>query len=414
MKKVALLFATACLWSFAQAQESVIKTSGLDAAFGKYEISYERTFNEGMNNIKSSGKTRKQGNWPNILTKSSFQVSFAFINHTHSQKFGSVTAVIDTNSNHHPNYNPAQNIDGTWVDPNNRDIRINDDPSSHSLERMSVAKTSGFAFEGEYRSYFKTYSQNIGDAPRGWYIAPFARIQMTTLDFDDNTLKEVNDAMNYLMYPYVASFQDNIFGNYAGPWEGGEEQTDINAVNYGEINQTGAIQDNKNAGNSTINSWDLSWHDVSFKQKETVIAAGLAIGRQWLFADKISLDIQIGPQYKIVTKGERVFNGNDTWNINQQINNVNDWNMDPDFDANWYLYAKYGDVYSFDGSTPDSDVATGYNGLVDEEGTAVVINAKGDDHVLKHTAGFYRELPDLTDFGKLETYRLKIRVGYAF
>ena len=69
MKKVALLFATACLWGFAQAQESVIKISGGDAAFGNYEISYERTFNEGMNNIKSSGKMRSQKAWPNIIER---------------------------------------------------------------------------------------------------------------------------------------------------------------------------------------------------------------------------------------------------------------------------------------------------------------------------------------------------------
>ena len=84
MKKVALLFATVCLWGFSQAQESVIKLSGGDAAFGRYEISYERTFNEGMNNIKSSGKMRSQKAWPNILTKGSFQVSLViFLKNIH-------------------------------------------------------------------------------------------------------------------------------------------------------------------------------------------------------------------------------------------------------------------------------------------------------------------------------------------
>lgn len=413
MKKVALLFATVCLWGFAEAQETVVKFSGLDAAFGKYELSYERTFNEGMNNIKSSGKMHKQGKWPNILTKGSFQVSFALINHKHTQTFGTgLTAVIDTNSNHHPNYNPATNPDGTWVDAANRDKRVNDESSIHSIERMTIAKTSGFAFEAEYRSYFKTYKQNRGDAPRGWYIAPFARIQMTTLDFDDNTLQEVNDAMNYLMCPQIAAHQQNVFGNYAGPWEGGEELTDVNASNYGTDNLNGALYTNPNGGNTTLNTYDLTWHDVSFKQKETVIVAGLAIGRQWLFGDKVSLDVQVGPQYKIVTKGERVFNGNDTWNMNQQVDNINNYNATRP--ADWFLYAKYGDVYSFDGSIADSDVAIGYYDIVDEDGIPVVINGKGDDHVLTHTAGFYRELPGLTDFGKLETYRLKIRLGYAF
>ena len=28
--------------------------------------------------------------------------------------------------------------------------------------------------------------------------------------------------------------------------------------------------------------------------------------------------------------------------------------------------------------------------------------------------GFYRDLPGLTDFAKLETYRIKLRLGYAF
>ena len=44
-----------------------------------YEVSYERTFNEGINNIKSRGRTRKQANWPNILTKGSMQYSLSFI-----------------------------------------------------------------------------------------------------------------------------------------------------------------------------------------------------------------------------------------------------------------------------------------------------------------------------------------------
>ena len=54
---------------------------------------------------------------------------------------------------------------------------------------------------------------------------------------------------------------------------------------------------NPNIGNSTISILDMRWHDVSFKQNETVLAGGLAIGRQWLI-DKFSIDVQIGPQYK--------------------------------------------------------------------------------------------------------------------
>jgi hypothetical protein len=81
--------------------------------------------------------------------------------------------------------------------------------------------------------------------------------------------------------------------------------------------------------------------------------------------------------------------------------------------ADYYLQTKYGDVYAFDGSAPDSDVANGYYGIVDEDGNNVIIKAKGNES-LKFTSGFYRDLPGLTDFAKLETYRIKIRVGYAF
>lgn len=385
MKKVALLFATVCLWGFTQAQESVVKISGLDAAFGKYELSYERTFNEGMNNIQSSGRLRNQKKWPNILTKGSFQVSFAYITHTHNQTFGTgLTAVVDTNSNHHLAYDPAN--------PDEDDIRVVDNPSIHTVERSIIAKTSGIAFEAEYRSYFKTYKQNIGDAPRGWYVAPFFRFQTTTLDFDDNTLQETNHAMNYLMY----GDQDVFNGNF-GPWEGDEDTG----------NQI--IWNNPNGNNFVLNNYDVRWYDVSFKQSETVIAGGLALGRQWLFGDKVSLDVQIGPQYKLVTKGERIFNGNDTWNIDA-IPLVTGQTLP----ADWYLFNKFGDVYSFSGSALENDINNGYYGMIDEDGNTIVINGKADNPVLTNTTGFFRELPSLTDFGKLETYRLKVRLGYAF
>ncbi|MBF90639.1 MAG: hypothetical protein CMP75_02600 [Flavobacteriales bacterium] len=376
MKKVALLFATVCLWGFSQAQESVIKISSGDAAFGRYEISYERTFNEGMNNIKSSGKLRSQKAWPNILTKSSFQVSFSYISKKHSQTFGNgLTAVVDTNSNH-----DLGNL--------NNGLQVVDHSSIHSVSRNTVSTVSGIAFEGEYRSYIKTYKQNIGDAPRGWYIAPFFRFQTTTLDFDDNTAEEVNWAMNRLMYG-----DDNVFNGNTGPWEGDEDTgTPITWTNPNSIPD------------------GLRWHDVSFKQNETVLAGGLAIGRQWLFGDKISLDVQVGPQYKLVTRSERVFNGNDTWNMNQQSNNVNNLA----YPAEFYFFNKYGDVYDFEGNGGDNEVANGYFGIVDEDGTAVVINGKGDDTTLGYMTGFYRDLPGLTDFAKLETYRLKVRIGYAF
>lgn len=394
MKKIALIIVGLTFGFISQAQESVVKVSGLDAAFGMYEVSYERTFNEGMNNIKASGRTRTQGKWPNILTKGSLQFSLSYITLNQSQTFGDgLTAVIDTNSNH----DPGNLVNG---------FQVVAESTNHSVARQSITKVSGFGFGVEYRSYIKTYSQNIGDPPRGWYFAPFVNIQSTTIDFDDNTPLEVNQAMNYLMYPNL--YQNEVFGNYQGPWLN-SENTDATANNYGEPNNNGALYTNPNGTNATVSGFDLSWHDVSYKQNEFTFMGGIAIGRQWLFWDKLALDVQIGPQYKLVSRSERVFNGNDTWNLNQNVDNVNELINNP----NYYLQTKFGDVYAFDGMAPDIDVANGYYGIVDEDGNNVVIKAKGNES-LKFTSGFYKDLPGLTDFAKIETYRIKIRLGYAF
>ncbi len=188
MKKVALLFATLCLWGYTQAQESIFKTSGTDAAFGRYEISYERTFNEGMNNIKSSGKLRKQGKWPNILTKSSFVVTFGHVNENITQSFGkNLTFVVDTNT--------FTDHDGNA----DNGIQVNQDSPDHSLQRDVIVKTKGFYLSGEYRSYIKTYNQKIGDAPRGWYIAPFVEVKFQNVDFNDETPLAINDAMSMIL-----------------------------------------------------------------------------------------------------------------------------------------------------------------------------------------------------------------------
>ena len=159
MKKVAIVLAMLFVGIISQAQESVVKISGLDAAFGMYEISYERTFNEGINNIKPRGKARKQGKWPNILTKGSMQYSLSFFSSKHDQTFGAgMTAVIDTNSNH----DPGNLVSGTQVVA---------DPLVHSVSRLATTTISGFGLGIEYRSYIKTYEQNIGDPPRGWYCS---------------------------------------------------------------------------------------------------------------------------------------------------------------------------------------------------------------------------------------------------
>lgn len=400
MKKVAIVLAIMFAGTVSQAQESVLKISGLDAAFGMYEVSYERTFNEGMTTIKPSGRTRKQGKWPNILTKGSMQFSLSYFSSKHDQTFGSgMTAVIDTNSNHE-----VGNLIGG--------LQVVADPLEHSVSRSTTTKVSGFGFGFEYRSYIKTYKQKIGDPPRGWYIAPFVNIQSTTIDFDDNTPEEINQAMNYLMYPNNAEYVDAVFEGKTGPWLG-TENTDPASDNFGSLSTNGAIDTEPNKLNPTVSNFDLSWHDVSYKHNEFGLMAGVAIGRQWLFYDKISLDIQVGPQYSIVNRSERVFNGNDSWNLNQTEDNVNAVAAAEGQSPDFYLQTKFGDVYSFDGTAPDSDVANGYYGIVDENGDNIVIKAKGNES-LKFTSGFYRNLPGLTDFAKLDTYRIKIRVGYAF
>jgi hypothetical protein len=397
MKKLLLITSTLCFCFFAQAQESVIKFSGLDAAFGKYEVSYERTFSESINSIKGSGNFRKQGSWPNILTKNSAQISFAYINKTHSHTYGTgLFGSLDTNTNHHPNYSLA--------DTDNDDVRINDDPSLHSFERNVKAAITGIALEGEYRSYFKTYSQNVGDPPRGWYLAPFVRFQSTKLNFDDNTALEINQAMNYL----ISNDPTEVYGNYVGPWEGGENTTDPTASNYGEF--ATVPNSNPNALNNAMNYEFLKWRDVSFTQNEIVLAGGLAIGRQWLINNKFSIDVQIGPQYQIVSRSERVFNGNDDWNLNQQADNVNNDILNP---GDAYLFAKYGDVWSFDGTPIQADLANGYYGILDQDGLPVVVKTKTEGE-LGFTSGFYRSINGVTDFARLETYRIKVRVGYAF
>ena len=154
----------------------------------------------------------------------------------------------------------------------------------------------------------------------------------------------------------------------------------------------------------------LKWRDVSFTQNEIVLAGGLAIGRQWLINNKFSIDVQIGPQYQIVSRSERVFNGNDDWNLNQQADNINNDILNP---GDAYLFAKYGDVWSFDGTPIQADLANGYYGILDQDGLPVVIKTKTEGE-LGFTSGFYRSINGVTDFARLETYRIKVRVGYAF
>tara|TARA_B110000467_G_scaffold164329_1_gene193110 strand:- start:269 stop:1474 length:1206 start_codon:yes stop_codon:yes gene_type:complete len=401
MRKVALLFATVCLWGFTQAQETVLKFSGLDGAFGKYELSYERTFNEGMNNIKSSGKMHRQGKWPNIITKSSFLINIGYINENISQSFGqNLTFAIDTNTNADHDGNPDN---GT---------QITDDSDMHSLQRDVTVKTNGFYIGAEYRSYIKTYKQKTGDAPRGWYIAPFAEVKFMNVDFDDNTSLEVNNAMAILLSDLHLAYEgDEVTGSLQTRPNPNFNPSSVfynNLILLGltDVNGNGLIETTEQP-NPNILQEVFGWKDVSHKYNEAAFTGGLVIGRQWLFWDQLALDVQIGPQYKYLTRSTRTFNGNDTWNINNSTGQVGDLS---DF------YTKYWDVYNPTNDNWDPERLGNYNNLVDYNGDLISIRDKtnSEESQLRYNTGFNGDHQGLTDFAKLYTYRLKIKIGYSF
>jgi hypothetical protein len=78
-----------------------------------------------------------------------------------------------------------------------------------------------------------------------------------------------------------------------------------------------------------------------------------------------------------------------------------------------YLFAKYGDVWSFNGKPIQADLANDYFGIIDQNGETVIIKSKSESE-LGFTSGFFRSLNGVTDFARLETYRIKVRFGYAF
>ena len=98
MKKIILLLSVMFISLFTYSQEHVIKLNANEIAFGKYEISYERTFNEGLNRIKPSGRLArpfsnksiqlKNNVWPNIMTKSSLNITAGMILNNIEQDFG--------------------------------------------------------------------------------------------------------------------------------------------------------------------------------------------------------------------------------------------------------------------------------------------------------------------------------------
>ena len=96
------------------------------------------------------------------LDQKLFVVTFGHVNENIKQSFGkNLSFRVDTNSTNDHDGNPDNGV------------QIKYDSPDHSLQRDVIVKTKGFYLSGEYRSYIKTYNQKIGDAPRGWYVAPF-------------------------------------------------------------------------------------------------------------------------------------------------------------------------------------------------------------------------------------------------
>jgi len=430
MKKISLLFVSLFFCIVTEAQETVIKTSATDATFGRYEVSYERMINEGMNNIKSSGRLKKQGKWPNIMTKHSLMLTIGHVNENIKQSFGkNLTFTVDTNTFSDHDGDPSNGTqvvyDAVGYDP--ALMNYNEATPEHSLQRDVVIKTKGFYFAAEYRSYIKTYKQRIGDPPRGWYFAPFAEVKFQTVDFNDETPLEMNNAMAILLDDQrdPIYYGDEVSGFYdytpdnpnfiAGP----EGQT-VEFYNYltslGIIDWNGdgliemVEQPNPDAARSLLRS-SAGWKDVSHKYDEFAMTGGIVIGRQWLFWDKLALDVQIGPQYKYITRSERLFNGNDSWNVGNATGQAGDQN---DF------INKYWDVYNPTNETIDEywdpDRLANYHGIRDYDGDLIEIRQKGDanESQLRYNTGFNGDHFGLTDFTKLYTYRIKVKIGYAF
>ena len=74
-----------------------------------------------------------------------------------------------------------------------------------------------------------------------------------------------------------------------------------------DVNGNGLIETSEQPNPNIVQDL-FGWRDVSHKYNELMFTGGLAIGRQWLLWDKLALDIQIGPQYKYMTRSERTFN----------------------------------------------------------------------------------------------------------
>ena len=72
MKKIILILSVALIPFLMYSQEHVIKLNVNEIAFGKYEISYERTFNEGITRTKPSGRLARPFSNKSLQLKNKF------------------------------------------------------------------------------------------------------------------------------------------------------------------------------------------------------------------------------------------------------------------------------------------------------------------------------------------------------
>ena len=366
MKKIILILSVTLIPFLMYSQEHVIKLNVNEIAFGKYEISYERTFNEGITRTKPSGRLArpfsnksiqlKNKVWPNIMTKSSLNMTVGMLYKNKSQTFGEGLTAKDIRQ-FYPNGNPNPNY--------------NDDVS---ITRSINMKQSGFIFDLEYRTYFKTFFERIGDPPRGFYFAPCLRFVSVHEDFDDLTDSSANYVINAL----------------------------INHANNTQAQGLGA-----------------EWHDVSRINDWMSLGGGIVIGRQWLIKNRLSIDAQTGMFYNIFVDLGGTYNGNDTWNTDGVYGVGNNWQT------------KFIDVYNIDDNEWDPERLSTYFDIVNPDGSFIPVRNKGNaESELWFSNDYHREIQDgnalwvdgfggswrggITDFAKWYTYRIKVRLGWAF
>ena len=75
---------------------------------------------------------------------------------------------------------------------------------------------------------------------------------------------------------------------------------------------------------------------------------------------------------------------------------------------------KFGDVYNIDDVDLDPERIAYYYDIIDADGLVAIRNKGNAESELKFCDDYRREPNGITDFAKWYTYRIKIRLGYAF